>query len=84
MFYRDLCQYGPQFFHDYQDMVGLPEVVEGVPVVKMVHVPARAMDINQSKVSGNIQAIEELISQGGVGDPEVDESSEWESDVSRV
>ena len=82
--YRDLCQYGPQFFLDYQDTVGLPEVVEAIPVVKMVHIPARAMDINQSKVSGNIQAIEELIQQGGVGDPEVDGSSVRESDVTDI
>jgi len=38
-------------------------------MVKMRHAPSRAMDINQSKVSGNIRAIANLLDQGGIGDP---------------
>jgi hypothetical protein len=57
--------------------------VEKVPVVKMRHVPACAMDINQSKVSGNIRAVANLMEQGGVGDPDegMEEDSEYERDV---
>lgn len=36
--------------------------------MKMRHAPAHAMDINQSKVSENIEAIIDLLRQGGVGE----------------
>ena len=41
------------------------------------------MDINQSKVSGNICAIANLMEQGGVGDPDqgMEEDSKYERDV---
>ena len=40
------------------------------------------MDINQSKVSGNKDAIENLLRQGGVGDPtDEDDQEGWESNV---
>ncbi|KAI0052951.1 hypothetical protein FA95DRAFT_1482269 [Auriscalpium vulgare] len=53
-----------------QDPPKTPEPVEKIPVTKLSHYPVRAMDINQSKVSGNIEAIEDLLAQGGVGDPD--------------
>ena len=81
MFYRDLCTYGPKFFQEYQSSIKLPDAVESIPLVKMRHAPAKAMDINQSKVSGNIQAIEELMRQGGIGDPTVDDGTPWESSL---
>ena len=41
------------------------------------------MDINQSKVSGNKDAIANLLHQGGVSDPtdEDDHDDKWEPDV---
>ncbi|KAI0308804.1 hypothetical protein OF83DRAFT_1180361, partial [Amylostereum chailletii] len=77
-FRYDLVHNGPEYFRQFQDRLGAPEVVEQIPVTKLRHVPARAMDINQSKVSGNIQAITELLSQGGVGQPPSDDD-EFES-----
>ena len=53
-FHSDLFECGPQYFCKFKAELGKPEWVEKVPVVKMRHVPAHAMDINQSKVSGNI------------------------------
>lgn len=69
-FRSDLCEHGPEYFRRFSKDLGLPEWVEKVSVVPMTHVPARAMDINQSKVAGNISAIANLLAQGGVGDPE--------------
>jgi hypothetical protein len=46
-----------------------PESVEEIPVVEMRYAPARSMDINQSTHAGNISAVENLLSQGGVGLP---------------
>ena len=70
-------------FRNSKRNLGKQEWVKKVPVVKMQHAPARAMDINQSKVSGNIRAIANLLDQGGVGDPDegMKENSEYERDV---
>ncbi|KAH7917504.1 hypothetical protein BV22DRAFT_1108559 [Leucogyrophana mollusca] len=68
-FLADLVKYGPPYFAQFKNYLGRPESVEQIPVKKMQHAPARAMDINQSKVSGNIKAIANLLQQGGVGDP---------------
>src|SRR5882762_11029367 len=82
-FQYDLFKCGPQYFHKFKSELGNPEWVEKVPVVKMRHAPARAMDINQSKVSGNIRAVANLMEQGGVGDPDegMEENDEYERDV---
>lgn len=42
-----------------------PDLLEAIPVVKTNIVPA--MDINNSTIDGNIQAVERLMAQGGVG-----------------
>ncbi|KAF7969309.1 hypothetical protein HWV62_27741 [Athelia sp. TMB] len=68
-FLEELYDHGPEYFRQFKRDHGLPEWVEKVPVVKMRHVPARAMDINQSKIAGNIDAIANLMTQGGIGDP---------------
>ncbi|KAF7971243.1 hypothetical protein HWV62_21560 [Athelia sp. TMB] len=68
-FEQDLYEHGPAYFREFKKDHGVPEWVEKVPVVKMRHVPARAMDINQSKIAGNIDAIVNLMDQGGIGDP---------------
>jgi hypothetical protein len=82
-FQSDLFECGPQYFRKFKAKLGKPEWVEKVPVVKMRHKPARAMDINQSKVLGNIRAVGNLMEQGGVGDPEegMEEDSEYEQDI---
>lgn len=43
------------------------------PLVKTPIFAARAMDVNNSTVSGNIQAVTDLLAQGGIGDPDVSE-----------
>lgn len=68
-FLANLVKYGPPYFSQFQNLLHPPEAVDQIPVVKMQQAPARVMDINQSKVTGNILAIEELLRQGGVGDP---------------
>ncbi|KAG1883253.1 hypothetical protein F4604DRAFT_1536785, partial [Suillus subluteus] len=46
-----------------------PEVIEGIPLHKTSITAARAMDINNSTVSGNIRAVTKLLGQGGIFDP---------------
>jgi len=82
-FLSDLYEHGPEYFRKFKSKLGTPEWVEKVPVVKMRHAPSRAMDINQSKVSGNIRAIVNLLDQGSVGDPTeaVHKDSEYENNL---
>lgn len=64
-----LYEYGPAFFAQFKEGLPDPEGVEMIPVTKLRHVPLRAMDRNQSKISGNIDAISDMLAQAGVGDP---------------
>jgi hypothetical protein len=82
-FRSDLYNYGPEYFRKFKKTLGLPEWIEKIPVKKMRHAPARSMDINQSKVSGNLRAIPDLRGQGGVGDPKEDANNigDWDPDI---
>jgi len=66
-FCHDLVKYGPAYFRQFENDLGEPESVKKIPVVKTHQVPAYAMDIAQSTAKGN--AIENLLGQGGVGNP---------------
>ncbi len=52
IFMQTLITYGPSYFAGMRLAVGKPEAVESIPVVKTEQIPLRAMDINQSTVSG--------------------------------
>lgn len=67
MFLRDLIQYGPLIFRKFLPQLGFPEVIEQIPREKTEATPARAMKYSNSTVSGNIETIEDLLRQGGVG-----------------
>lgn len=77
MFLHDLCQYGPEYFRQFLPHIGKPEVVDAIPVTKTPIIPTRAMDAENSSVSGNIKSIKELLAQGGVGTTE-DEEAQFE------
>jgi hypothetical protein len=68
-FLHDLCHHGPPYFAQFQSQISAPQVLEQIPVAKTPIIPASAMDVNNSTVTGNIQAIERLMAQGGVFDP---------------
>ncbi|KAG1867738.1 hypothetical protein F4604DRAFT_1881623 [Suillus subluteus] len=68
-FLHDLCHHGPPYFAQFQSQISAPQVLEQIPVAKTPIIPASAMDVNNSMVAGNIQAIERLMAQGGVFDP---------------
>ncbi|KAF8340081.1 hypothetical protein F5887DRAFT_1077197 [Amanita rubescens] len=54
-------------FEYLQSEVGQPNIIEQIPVVKTDIFPVYAMDVNNSTISGNIQAIEQLMQQVGYG-----------------
>ncbi|KAI1787584.1 hypothetical protein LXA43DRAFT_855708, partial [Ganoderma leucocontextum] len=68
-FVRTLCEHGPPYFQQLLALLRDPEPIEMLPLRKLEYLPFKAMDINQSKVSGNIDAIQAMYSQSGVGDP---------------
>ncbi|KAI6013321.1 hypothetical protein PISMIDRAFT_9583 [Pisolithus microcarpus 441] len=69
MFLHDLCTYGPDYFCQFKLSIPKPECIEQIPLVKMPIFAAQAMDVNNSTVSGNIQAVTDLLAQGGLADP---------------
>ncbi|KAJ7019237.1 hypothetical protein C8F04DRAFT_1323987 [Mycena alexandri] len=78
-FRHDLVTYGPDYFHQFLSVLGLPEMVEQIPIVKMRWAPAKSMDTKQSTVAGNLKVVPDLLEQGGVGDPAQEAKSIWES-----
>lgn len=61
-----LCTHGPSFFHQFRHRVGDPEIIEALPLRKTDQVPVRAMKHDNSSVSGNIDALEDMMEQGGI------------------
>ncbi|KAI5982306.1 hypothetical protein EDD15DRAFT_2324236 [Pisolithus albus] len=57
--------------NQFNSWMFLHDLFEQIPTVKTPIFAARAMDINNSTVSGNIQAVMELLEQGRVEDPAV-------------
>ncbi|KAH9833826.1 uncharacterized protein C8Q71DRAFT_177393 [Rhodofomes roseus] len=74
-FMRDLFLHGPEYFRQFLTQLDDPEPIDPIPLVKSTQVPAMAMDINQSSVQGNIDALTALFQQAGVGDPSDTEQS---------
>lgn len=69
VFLSNLCTSGPSYFHQFKPLLHDPDVIEKIPLLETPLTPARAMDINNSTVSGNIRAVVDLLAQGGVYDP---------------
>lgn len=65
----DLCTHGPEFFRQYISQLRDPEDIEKIPITKTHQVPAKSMQFSNSTVDGNIDAIADLLRQGGVSDP---------------
>ncbi|KAI6098814.1 hypothetical protein EDD16DRAFT_1697565 [Pisolithus croceorrhizus] len=81
MFLHDLCTYGSDYFHQFKSVIPPPEYIEQIPLVKMPIFAAWAMDINNSTVSGNIEAVNALLRQDGIEDPAVMLEVNYGSDV---
>ncbi|KAI6006428.1 hypothetical protein EDC04DRAFT_2611449 [Pisolithus marmoratus] len=68
----DLCylvEHRPAYFQQFKDMVGEPEFIKAIPVVKMPIIAACMMEFVNSTVSGNIQSITGLLAQARIHDP---------------
>ncbi|KAH9833452.1 uncharacterized protein C8Q71DRAFT_909496 [Rhodofomes roseus] len=81
-FVYDLTHFGPAYFRQFTSEIGRPHPVECIPVTKLRHHPARTMDVNNSTVDGNIEAIQQLCAQAGIGDPTAIYATGEETDIS--
>ena len=55
-------------FGQFSNKLGEPETIRRIPVHKTNQIPCRAMDIKQSTTDGNVEVLDELFRQGGIGD----------------
>lgn len=67
-FLHDLIHHGSVKLRKLIPTIGKAEDIDAIPVTKLQHHPTWAIDINQSRVDGNIEAISNLLSQRGIGD----------------
>ncbi|KAH8979609.1 hypothetical protein EDB92DRAFT_1806329 [Lactarius akahatsu] len=71
-----------QYFGYLSNKLATPETVLRIPVSKTEQVPMRSMKIKQSSVDGNIEVMENLLRQGGLGNPtELDFESNGDVDI---
>ena len=68
-FTQTLKKHGPKYFESLLRDLPNPEPVDAIPLSKLYQTPLRAMDINQSTVAGNIEAILNIFKQAGLGNP---------------
>ena len=72
-----------QYFGYLSDRLGTPDTLFRIPVSKTNQVPMKSMKIKQSSVDGNIEVMNNLLHQGGLGDPtEPDFESTGDVDIS--
>ncbi|EGN96550.1 hypothetical protein SERLA73DRAFT_154079 [Serpula lacrymans var. lacrymans S7.3] len=55
-------------FGHFSSLLREPDIIDKIPVHKMNQIPCRAMNIKQSTPDGNIEVLDNLLRQGGIGD----------------
>ncbi|KAK7444323.1 hypothetical protein VKT23_015335 [Stygiomarasmius scandens] len=56
-------------FKNYQSDLGQPEIILEIPLHRTEQIPCRAMKYKESTNDGNIQVLDDLHRQGGIGEP---------------
>lgn len=67
-FLADLIAYGPSSFQSFREMLGDPEEIDCIPLVKMEQVPLRASRTGPSTPARNATVIEEFFRQSNIGE----------------
>ncbi|PPQ76588.1 hypothetical protein CVT26_012793 [Gymnopilus dilepis] len=76
-----LLQHGPRDLKKrFATKLGEPDPINQIPVHKTEQIPCRAMNIKESTPDGNVEVMECLLNQGGIGDPH-DDSFDSQGDV---
>ncbi|KAG1839243.1 hypothetical protein F4604DRAFT_1885308 [Suillus subluteus] len=74
---QEILVHHGQHFHHFEKELGELALVDCIPLHKTEQVPCCAMNIKQSTTDGNVVVMENLLHQGGIGDPN---SSEFDKD----
>ncbi|KAJ3560196.1 hypothetical protein NP233_g10995 [Leucocoprinus birnbaumii] len=64
-----LVNHGPAYFLKYKSELKEPKAINKIPLHKTNQMPCHAMDIKESTQDGNAQVLENLLWQGGLGEP---------------
>lgn len=67
---RDILVHRGEFFGVFLAQLGSPDVVDQIPVHKTEQIPCRSMRIKESTTDGNIEVMDNLQKQGGIGEPD--------------
>ncbi|KAG2029371.1 hypothetical protein BDR03DRAFT_800750, partial [Suillus americanus] len=67
-------------FKHFKKELDEPDTVKRIPVHKTTQIPCQAMDIKQSTTDGNVEVLNNLFRQGGIGNPR-DSGFDVEHDV---
>lgn len=82
-FLEDLLFHGPVYFRKFQAYLPPLELVDSIPLTGPTTIlSTRTMDIPNSTVSGNGNALKGLASQAGIGDPNDETADEDVVDIS--
>ncbi|KAG1761715.1 hypothetical protein EDD22DRAFT_748437, partial [Suillus occidentalis] len=65
---REILVHHGQHFRHFEKELCEPAPVDRIPLHKTEQVPCRAMNIKQSTTDGNVEVMENLLHQGGIGD----------------
>jgi hypothetical protein len=65
---REILVHHGQHFRHFEKELCEPAPVDRIPLHKTEQVPCRAMNIKQSTTDGNVEVMENLLRQGGIGD----------------
>ena len=65
VFLNNLCVHGPEYFRQFKSLIQEPETLEQIPLTKTPILTTRAMDVDNSTMSGNIQAVIGPLGQEG-------------------
>ena len=72
LFLHDLIEHGPKHFQKFRgNLVPPAPIGESIPVTKTEIIPLQSLDISNSTVDGNIDTIEKLLEQTGLGEYEL-------------
>ncbi|KAJ3555101.1 hypothetical protein NP233_g12284 [Leucocoprinus birnbaumii] len=63
-----LVNHGPACFTKYKSFLKEPDTVNQIPLHKTNQIPCCAMNIKESTQDGNIEVMEDLLKQGGLGE----------------
>ncbi|KAF8345008.1 hypothetical protein F5887DRAFT_917782 [Amanita rubescens] len=81
---RDLCTHSAPYFQRFLSYLDAPEEIEPIPVIKTVVQPMFSLEANNSTTSGNLQALDRLLEQGGIYDPGILEEESYNPDTDEL